>query len=71
MTSTGKLDVYNITIGVYIIHYLLSWLGFGGSGEYPEQESTGSRGYFGKRGSVAESWQRAKTEPRADAIRRA
>jgi hypothetical protein len=44
--------------------------GLGRSGEYPEQESTGSRGYFGKPGSVAESWQRTKTDPLADSMAR-
>jgi hypothetical protein len=35
------------------------------------QERTGRRGYFGKRGSVAESSQRIKKEPRDDSMERA
>jgi hypothetical protein len=38
---------------------------------YPEQERTGRRGYFGNRGSVTESSQRMKTEPRDDSMKRA
>jgi len=40
-------------------------------GLYPEQEKTGSRGYFAKRESVVESSQRKNTEPLADSTRRA
>jgi hypothetical protein len=42
--------------------------GFDRDGEYPEQENMGKRGYFGNRESVAESWQRTKTDPFADSI---
>jgi hypothetical protein len=38
---------------------------------YPTQLSTGNGGYFRNRGSVAESWQSRKVEPRADSIVRA
>jgi hypothetical protein len=34
---------------------------------YPEQDKTGKRGYFVKRGSVRESWQSRNIEPRLDA----
>jgi hypothetical protein len=40
-------------------------------GEYPLQKSTGSRGYFGKLGLVAESWHMMKTAPRSERIERA
>jgi hypothetical protein len=40
-------------------------------GEYALQESTGSRGYFGNAGSIAETLHMMKTEPRSDAMRRA
>ena len=40
-------------------------------GEYALQDTTGSRGYFGKVGSTEENWQRMKTEPRSDSMRRA
>jgi hypothetical protein len=38
---------------------------------HPEQESTGSRGYLGNRGSFAESSHSQNTEPRLDSTRRA
>src|ERR1035438_432420 len=36
----------------------------------PSQENTGRCGYFGKRGSLEESWQSTKREPRADSMLR-
>jgi len=37
---------------------------------YPAQESSGNLGYFGNRGSTAESLQRKNTDPRSELIRR-
>jgi hypothetical protein len=37
---------------------------------YPLQARTGSRGYFGNRGSVLESVQRTKVDPLADSTMR-
>src|SRR4029077_4416330 len=45
--------------------------GRGNSGAYPEHCSTGSAGYFGNAGSVAESSHRRNVAPRSDSIRRA
>ena len=40
------------------------------AGVKPEQVKTGRRGYLGKLGSVKPSWQRKKTESRAEVILR-
>jgi hypothetical protein len=67
MTATNKVEVGSIT-NVFLHFYELEGSGFAGDGEYPEQEMTGNRGYLGNRESVAESWQRRKTDPLADSI---
>jgi hypothetical protein len=67
MTATNKVEAGSST-NVFLHFYELEGSGFDGDGEYPEQETTGNRGYFGNRESVAESWQRRKTDPLADSI---
>ena len=67
MTATNKVEAGSST-NVFLHFYELGGSGLDGDGEYPEQETTGNRGYFGNRESVAESWQRRKTDPLADSI---